>query len=66
MSKAASFSRVALYRKCPASYEWQYVLGNRNERPPGPAAMRGTRIHNSIEEYFLGTGDLDTRGSYKQ
>lgn len=53
MSKAASFSRVQTYKKCPASYEWQYVLGNRPEYSPGPAAQRGTRIHNSIEQAFL-------------
>lgn len=52
MSNAISFSRAALYKKCPASYEWQYVLGNRDEREPGAAASRGTLIHNSIEEYY--------------
>ena len=59
MSNAASFSRVSLYKKCPASYEWQYVLGNKEAFSPGPAAERGTRIHNSIEDYFLDRGPLD-------
>ena len=59
MSKAASFSRIGLYKKCPASYEWQYLLGNKEDFNPGPAAMRGTRIHNSIEDYFLDRGPLD-------
>jgi len=53
MSNAASFSRVQTYKKCPASYEWQYVLGNRDDYNPGPAALRGTRIHESIEQAFL-------------
>lgn len=57
MSKAASFSRVQTYKNCPASYEWQYILGNKNESGPGPAALRGTRIHNSIEQAFL-TNDV--------
>jgi hypothetical protein len=53
MSKAVSFSRNSLYKKCPASYEWQYVLGHKEEFNPGPAALRGTRIHDSIEQGFL-------------
>lgn len=53
MSNAASFSRVQTYKKCPAMYEWQYILGHKDERGPGPAAERGTRIHNSIEQAFL-------------
>ena len=52
MSKAASFSRITLYKKCPASYEWQYVLGNKRPFEPGGAAARGTRIHNSIEDAY--------------
>lgn len=55
----ASFSRISTYKKCPASYEWQYVLGNRSSDSPGPAAERGTRIHNSIEAFFRAEGDLD-------
>lgn len=59
MSKAVSFSRLMTYKKCPANYEWQYVLGNKEGYEPGPAAQRGTRIHNSIEATYLGTGELD-------
>jgi len=59
MSKAVSFSRHGLYKKCPASYEWQYILGNKREDGPGPAAQRGTRIHNSIEQFFLAGEPLD-------
>ena len=54
MSNAASFSRVQTYKKCPAGYEWQYLLGHKEEYNPGPAALRGTRIHNSIEDYYNG------------
>jgi hypothetical protein len=46
------------YEKCPANYEWQYVLGHKGEFNPGPAALRGLEIHKSIEDYYLGTGDL--------
>ena len=53
MSKAVSYSRHGMYNKCPASYEWQYVLGNKQDYNPGPAAQRGTRIHDSIEQAFL-------------
>ncbi len=53
MSQAVSFSRWALYNNCPASYEWQYILGNKREDGPGVAAARGTRIHNSIENAYL-------------
>ena len=53
MSNAISFSRAMLYKKCPASYEWQYILGHKEEFDPGPAAMRGTRIHDSIERAYL-------------
>lgn len=58
MSDAVSFSRMQGYKKCPASYEWKYLLGNPGN-PPGPAAARGTRIHNSIEDFHNGVGDLD-------
>ena len=52
MSNAASYSRVGLYEKCPASYEWQYVLGHKQAFNPGPAATRGLEIHQSIEDHF--------------
>ena len=52
MSNAISFSRWNTYKKCPACYEWQYVLGNRAEFVPGPAALRGTAVHNSIEDAY--------------
>ncbi len=53
MSNAVSFSRAMLYKKCPASYEWQYVLGNKPEFNPTGAAARGLRVHDSIEQAFL-------------
>ncbi len=53
MSNAVSFSRWNLYRNCPASYEWQYVLGNKRPFDPTGPAARGTRIHNSIESAYL-------------
>ena len=59
MSKAASYSRYGLYKKCPASFEWQYILGHKQEYSPGPAAIRGTRVHKSIEDFFLADSGLD-------
>jgi len=47
-----SYSSISLYKKCPKSWEWNYVLGNR--KPPGPAADRGTELHLKLEEFFLG------------
>jgi len=58
MSKAVSYSRMSLYKKCPASYEWQYVLGNKQAFVPGSAASRGLDIHQSIEDWYNGTGQL--------
>ncbi len=65
MSKAVSYSRMSLYKKCPASYEWQYVLGNKQPFEPGSAADRGLRIHQSIENWYNGVGDLDEEIPYK-
>lgn len=53
MSNAASYSRVSLYNKCPSSFEWQYVLGHKEEFKPGPAALRGLHIHEQIEKAYL-------------
>jgi hypothetical protein len=58
MSKAVSYSRMSLYKKCPASYEWQYVLGHKQPFVPGSAASRGLDIHQSIEDWYKGEGDL--------
>lgn len=57
--RAQSFSSIMTYKKCPASYNYKYNLGMRDDRPPGPAALRGTRIHNSIEEHYLADQPLD-------
>jgi len=46
------------YEKCPAQYDYKYNKGLKGD-PPGPAAARGTRIHKSIEEYYLNDGELD-------
>ena len=58
-SKAASFSRVILYEKCPASYEWQYELGNKQPFDPNGAAARGLRMHDAVEQWHLGKADLE-------
>ena len=50
--KPLSFSGLNLYEKCPHRFYHQYVLGNREES--GPAAARGTAIHELLEDYFNG------------
>lgn len=52
MKRTHSYSSIALYRKCPAQFEWNYVLGNKT--PPGPAADRGTELHLLLEDFFKG------------
>lgn len=64
MSNAVSYSRVQKYKKCPASYEWSYVLGNPG-KPSGPAAARGTRIHKSIEDFHNNVDSLDEEIPFK-
>lgn len=52
MPRPASFSSIQTYKKCPAQYNYKYNLGMKDDRPPGPAALRGTAIHNSIEDHY--------------
>lgn len=65
MSKAVSYSRMSLYKKCPASYEWQYVLGNKQPFVPGSAASRGLDIHQSIENWYTDQGNLSEEIPHK-
>jgi hypothetical protein len=46
------------YKKCPANYQWQYILGNVRKDPPSPAAQRGLTIHQSIEDFHNHEGCL--------
>lgn len=45
-----SFSKWALYNRCPAWWHYEVTIGSK--QPPGPAAARGLEIHNSIENYI--------------
>lgn len=50
--KAWSFSRWQDYTRCPAFARYKHLLKLR--APAGPAADRGTLIHNDAEAYILG------------
>lgn len=49
-SKPLSYSGMKLYKECPRRWADRYVDGN--SYPSGPAAERGTRIHEQIETFF--------------
>jgi CRISPR/Cas system-associated exonuclease Cas4 (RecB family) len=50
--KPISYSSKKLYFQCPRRWHDRYILGNKE--PGGPAAERGTRLHESLENFFLG------------
>ena len=52
-SKPLSYSGLSLWKQCPRRWAHQYVEGNRE--PPGPAARRGTMLHEKLEDYFRGS-----------
>jgi hypothetical protein len=49
-SKPLSYSSLSLWKKCPAQWEWKYILGHFD--PPGRAADRGTELHDTIETFY--------------
>lgn len=51
-NKPLSYSGMSLWKQCPRRWEWTYIEGNRE--PSGPAAMRGTLIHQMLEDYYNG------------
>lgn len=53
---AYSYSAISTYKKCPAKYNFAY---NRRlpRGPAGPAAQRGLRLHQSVENLLLGKTD---------
>lgn len=60
--RALSYSGLQLFNSCPSAFERRYIL-NEEGGPPAteetaPAMFRGTRIHNGIEAYLLGQGEL--------
>ena len=50
--KKWSYSRLSMYMKCPAQYEWFYVL--KKPRSSSPALERGIDIHKKAENYVNG------------
>lgn len=50
--KTLSYSGISLYKKCPKQFESAYVNGVRQEA--GPAAQRGTKLHEALELFFMG------------
>lgn len=53
---AYSYSAISTYKKCPAKFNYAY-----NERlprgPAGPAAQRGLKLHQAVEDLLLGKCD---------
>jgi len=50
--KPISYSGLSLYKRCPLAWKHAYIDGNRGT--PGKAAMRGTKLHEKLENYFNG------------
>lgn len=51
-SKPVSPSGLKLWKECPRKWADCYIEGNR--QPSGAAALRGTELHNLLEEFFKG------------
>lgn len=51
-----SYSKWNTFKQCPRKYKFQVVDGLPRS-PAGPAAQRGTEIHNSVEALLKGEGD---------
>lgn len=47
-----SYSAISMYEECPAKYKYSYIDGL--DTPVGPAAHRGTRLHQALEKYLKG------------
>ena len=55
MSKAISYSRYSTHKKCGLKYKFAYIDKIEVDRgEPGPALVRGNRLHDNAEEYMLG------------
>lgn len=48
-----SFSQWETYNSCPAKWKYRSVL-KLPGLPPGPAAARGSIIHDTVEKYIMG------------
>lgn len=52
-----SFSSWEVYAQCPAKWKYQHVM-KLARGPAGPAAERGSLMHDTVEKYIKG-GDVD-------
>jgi len=54
-----SYSSLATYKQCPAKFKFAYI--DRVEtgvQPPSPAMERGSKIHESVEQFLLGHSEF--------
>jgi len=51
MTNTFSFSRLRMFRQCPAAFEFKYILEKPEEIVPG--FEFGSRLHEAIEQYTL-------------
>jgi hypothetical protein len=51
-----SYSSWSTYNKCAAKYKFSYI-DKLPRREPSPQMARGTRIHESVENYLLGNAE---------
>lgn len=49
------WSKLDTYRQCPRKFKYQYV-DKLPQGKPGPALVRGSRIHDDIDVYLKGWG----------
>lgn len=54
-----SYSKLSLYKKCPAAFKFRYI--DKKYSTPGPAAQRGTEIHSKIENFIKWHGSDDAQ-----
>lgn len=54
-----SYSSLATFKQCPLKFKFAYIDRVEVEQePPSPAMERGTKIHNSVEDFLLGRSEF--------
>lgn len=65
-----SYSSIATYKQCPAKFNFAYIeKAEAPDLPPSPAMDRGSKVHDSVENYFKGTNEYlhpDIHANYGQ
>ena len=64
-----SYSRMATFRKCPQKFKFAYVDKLDIPFEPSPQMLRGSAIHDSLEQFMNGTSEQlhpDIHGHYGQ